>query len=203
MISAKPAGLVKSAVLWLRRRPDATAGVVAGVLYFLLPAVIGRNYRLLAQRGPYRLMWLNLLGAHYKLPLETPKPLHILLAGLLGYGPAYYALTCAMVGLGLAAAVRLGRTVTGSIWPGVIAAATVFALRGEFIYHAFSGGVEPFHAALVLLALVAVAGGRLRLASLARFVKWCTAPGRFRPGPGQRCSHISSRTRLTTPLPKA
>jgi hypothetical protein len=166
MTSAKLAGIVRGAVLYLRRRPAVSAGLVAGVICLLLPALLGRDYRLLAQREPYRLMWLNLLGAHYKLPLETPKPLHILLAGLLGSGPGFYAVTCAMVGLCVAAATRLGRIVTGSIWPGLVAVATVFALRGQFVHELLLGGTEPFHVALVLLALVAVARGRLRLASL-------------------------------------
>ena len=183
MTSAKLAGLVRSAVLYLRRRPAVAAGLVAGVICLLLPAVLGRDYRLLAQREPYRLMWLNLLGARYRLPLETPKPLHILLAGLLGSGPAFYAVTCAMVGLCVAAATRLGRIITGSVWPGVVAVATVFALRGQFVHELLMGGTEPFHVALVLLALVAVAGGRLRLASLVIFAaclcrpeSWLLAP---------------------------
>ena len=176
MTSAKPASLVRGAVLYLRRRPAVAAGLVAGVICLLLPAVLGRDYRLLAQREPYRLMWFNLLGAHYRLPLETPKPLHILLAGLLGSGPAFYAVTSAMVGLCVAAATRLGRIITGSIWPGVVAVATVFALRGEFVHQLLLGGTEPFHVALVLLSLVAVAGGRLRLASLAIFAACLCRP---------------------------
>jgi len=176
MTSAKLAGIVRGAVLELRRRPAVAAGLVAGVICLLLPAVLGRDYRLLAQREPYHLMWLNLLGAHYKLPLETPKPLHILLAGLLGSGPAFYVVTCAMVGACVAAATRLGRIITGSVWPGVIAVATVFALRGEFVHQLLLGGTEPFHVALVLLSLVAVAGGRLRLASVAIFVACLCRP---------------------------
>jgi hypothetical protein len=176
MTAAKQAGIVQRAVLELRRRPAVAAGLVAGVICLLLPAVLGRNYRLLAQREPYHLMWLNLLGAHYKLPLETPKPLHTLLAGLLGSGPAFYAVTCAMVGLCVAAATRLGRVVTGSVWPGLVAVATVFALRGQFVHELLLGGTEPFHVALVLLALVAVAGGRLRLASLVIFVACLCRP---------------------------
>jgi hypothetical protein len=172
----KLAGLARGAVLYLRRRPAVAAGLIAGVICLLLPAVLGRDYRLLAQREPYHLMWLNLLGAHYKLPLETPKPLHVLLAGLLGSGPAFYAVTCAMVGLCVAAATRLGRIVTGSVWPGLVAVATVFALRGQFVHELLLGGTEPFHVALVLLALVAVAGGRLRLASLVIFVACLCRP---------------------------
>lgn len=183
MTSAKLAGVVRGAILGLRRRPAVTAGLVAGVVCLLLPAVLGRDYRLLAQRGPYHLMWLNLLGAHYRLPLETPKPLHVLLAGLLGSGPAFYAVACAMVGACVAAATRLGRIITGSIWPGLVAVATVFALRGEFVHQLLLGGTEPFHVALILLSLVAVAGGRLRLASLVIFAaclcrpeSWLLAP---------------------------
>ncbi len=114
-------------------------------------------------------MWLNLLGANYRLNIETPKPLSVLLAGLLGSGPAFYAVTCAMVGLCVAAAIRIGRAVTGSIWPGLVAAATVFVLRGECIYLILIGGTEPFHIALVLLSIAAIASGRLRLATLAIF----------------------------------
>lgn len=160
---------MRGAACWLEHRPEVVAGVSAAVLWLLLPAVLGLDYRLVAQRGPYQLMWLNLLGANYRLNIETPKPLSVLLAGLLGSGPAFYAVTCAMVGLCVAAAIRIGRAITGSIWPGLVAAATVFVLRGECIYLILIGGTEPFHIALVLLSIVAIASGRLRLAALAIF----------------------------------
>jgi hypothetical protein len=169
-------GSARVAACWLGRRPDLVAGISAGVLYLLLPAVLGLDYRLLAQKGPYQLMWLNLLGANYRLPIETPKPLHVLLAGLLGSGPAFYAVTCAMVGLCVAAAIRLGRAVTGSYWPGLVTAMTVFALRGGFIYYILIGGTEPFHAALVLLSLVVLADGRLHLAAFAVLVACLQRP---------------------------
>jgi len=174
--SERQPGSVPGALWGLGRRPAVVAGVSAAVLWLLLPAALGLDYRLLAQKGPYQLMWLNLLGAHYRLPIETPKPLHVLLAGLLGSGPGFYAVTCVMVGLCVAAAVRLGRLVTGSNWPGIIAAATVFALRGECIYYILIGGTEPFHVALVLLALVALAAGRLRLAAFVVFAACLQRP---------------------------
>ena len=59
----------------LGKRPDVAAGIAAGSIYLLLPAALGLDYRLLAQRGQYQLMWLNLLGVHYRLPLVAPKPL--------------------------------------------------------------------------------------------------------------------------------
>jgi len=167
---------VQGTVWGLGCRPYVVAGVSAAVLWLLLPAALGLDYRLLAQKGPYQLMWLNLLGAHYRLPIETPKPLHVLLAGLLGSGPAFYAVTCAMVGVCVAVAVRLGRAITGSYWPGLIAAVTVFVLRGECIYYILIGGTEPFHVALVLLSLVALAGGRLRLAAFAVFASCLQRP---------------------------
>jgi hypothetical protein len=156
----------RGAARWIRRGPCVAAGATAGVIYLLLPLVTGLDYRMLAQRGAYQLMWSNLLGAHYKLPIETPKPLSVLFAGLFGSGTAYYALTCAMVGLCVAALVRLGKTITGSLIPGLIAAVIAFAFRGGFAYLAFTGGTEPFHLAFVLLALVALADGRSRLAAL-------------------------------------
>ncbi len=198
MIFAKLAGIVRGAGSELRRRPAVTAGIAAGILYFLLPAVLGRDYRLLAQRETYRLMWLNLLGAHYQLPLETPKPLPVLLAGLLGSGPAFYALTCAMVGLCVAAAVRLGRAITGSNWPGVIAASAVFALSGEFISRVLAGGIEPFHTALVLPALVAIAGGRLRLASLAIFAACLYRPETWSLAPIPLLLAVVTKRRFST-----
>lgn len=144
MALGKLFGGTRGVACWLGRRPHVAAGIAAGVLYLLLPAVVGLDYRLLAQRGQYQLMWLNLLGAHYRPPIDTPKPLHVLLVGLLGSGPALYAVTCVMVGLSVAAAIRLGRAITGSNWPGLLAAVTVFALRGECIYYVLIGGTEPF-----------------------------------------------------------
>lgn len=160
---------LRGAVSGLGRRPDVAAGVAAGVLYLLLPAALGLDYRLVAPRGPYQLFWLNLLGANYRLNIETPKPLSVLLAGLLGSGPAFYVVTCAMVGICVWALIRLGRAITGSNWPGLVAAVTVFALRGTSIYLILIGGTEPFHIALVLLSVVALATGRPRLAAFAVF----------------------------------
>jgi len=182
-LAEKLRALVRGAVSASGDGPVVAAGVAAGVLYLLLPAATGLDYRLLAQRGPYQLMWLNLLGAHYQLPIETPKPLSVLLAGILGSGPAFYAATCIAVGLCVAAALRLGRAISGSYWPGLVTAVTVFALRGEGIYYVLVGNAEPFHAALVLLALAAIAEGRLRLAAfvvllacLQRPEAWALAP---------------------------
>ena len=161
--------LVRGAVTACGSRPDVAAGVAAGVLYLLLPGMLGLDYRLVAQRGPYQLLWLNLLGAHYRLHIETPKPLSVLLAGLLGSGPAFYILTCAVVGLCVALVVRLGKAISGSYWPGAVAAVTVLALRGDIVYYILIGGTEAFHIALVLLAVVALASGRFRAAALAVF----------------------------------
>jgi hypothetical protein len=175
MAPGKPSS-ARGAARWVGRRPDIVAGVAAGVLYLSLPAVVGLDYRLLAPKGPYQLMWLNLLGAHYRLPIETPKPVSVLLAGLLGSGLAFYVVTCAMVGIGVWASVRLGKRISGSHWPGLIAAVTVFMLRGECIQRILAGGAEPFHVTLVLLTLVALAGGRLRLAALAVFAACLQRP---------------------------
>lgn len=160
----------------LIRRLEVGAGIVAGALYLLLPALLGLDYRLLAPKGPYQLMWLNLLGAHYRLQLETPKPLMVVLSGLVGSGLAFYAVVCVMVGLAVAALVRLGRSITGSYWPGLIAAVTVFVFRGGLMGWAFVGGTEPFHVALVLSALAALAGGRMRLATLIIFAACLLRP---------------------------
>jgi len=161
---------------WLSRRIEVSAGFVAGVVYLLLPAVLGLSYRLLAPKGPYQLMWLNLLGAHYRLQLETPKPLMVVLSGLLGSGLVFYIAVCAMVGLSVAALVRLGRSLTGSDWPGLIAALTIFVFRGGLFGWALVGGTEPFHVALVLAALAAFAGGRLRLATFIVFAACLLRP---------------------------
>jgi hypothetical protein len=165
-LTEKLRSLVGDVVSTLGSRPDVAAGVAAGVLYLLLPAALGLDYRLLAPKGPYQLMWLNLLGANYRIQLETPKPLMVVLSGVLGSGAVFYSVVCAMVGLSVAALIRLGRSITGSHWPGLIAAVAVFAFRAGLVGWAFVGGTEPFHLALVLSALVAFAGGRLRLATL-------------------------------------
>jgi hypothetical protein len=175
-LTEKLRSFVRGVVSGFGSRPDVAAGIAAGFLYLLLPAALGLNYRLLAQKGPYQLMWLNLLGANYRLPLETPKPLHVLLAGLLGSGLAFYAVTCAMVGICVWASVRLGKAITGSHWPGLVAAVTVFALRGEFVSYVLIGGTEPLHIALVLLSVLALAGGRTSLAAFAVFAACLQRP---------------------------
>jgi hypothetical protein len=159
------------------------AGAAVGLAYFVLPGVLGLSYRLLAPRGAYQFMWLNLLGAHYRLHIETPKPLSVILAGLLGSGPVFYLLTCAVVGLCVALAIRLGRVISGSFWPGAAAALALLVLRGEIIYYILIGGTEPFHIALVLLSIAALASGRFPLAALAVFgaclqrpESWALAP---------------------------
>ena len=179
----RPSSLSARVAGWLESRPEVAAGIAAVLLWLLLPFVAGLKYHLLAQKGPYQLMWLNLFGAHYRLPIETPKPLHVLLAGLLGSGAAFYAVTCVMVGLCVAAVMRMSRAVTGTVWPGLVAAATVFVLRGGCIYLVLIGGTEPYHMALVLLSLAALTDRRFRLAALAVFFAclqrpeaWALAP---------------------------
>lgn len=181
--TAKTSSIAQRMAGWFETRPEVVAGIAAVVLWLLFPAVVGLKYRLLAQKGPYQLMWLNLLGANYRLPIETPKPLHVLLAGLVGSGVAFYAVTCAMVGLCVAAVMRMSRTITGTVWPGLVAAATVFVLRGGCIYYVLIGGTEPYHMALVLLSLAALADRRFRLAAVAVFFAclqrpeaWALAP---------------------------
>ena len=196
MIPGKLFGSARGAARWLGRRPDIVAGIAAGVLYLLLPAVLGLDYRLLAQKGAYRLMWLNLLGAHYRLPIETPKPLTVLLAGLLGSGPAFYAVTCAMVGLCVVLAMRMGKVITGSFWPGLVTAVAVFVLRGECIYYILIGGTEPVHIAFVLLALVALAGGRLRLAAFSLFVACLQRPEAWSLAPLPLLAALVTRRRF-------
>jgi hypothetical protein len=202
-LTEKLRGLVRGVVSGFGRRPGVAAGVAAGVLYMLLPAVTGLDYRLLAQRGPYQLMWLNLLGARYQLPTETPKPLSVLLAGLLGSGPAFYIVTCAMVGVSVWALIRLGRAITGSFWPGLMTAVTVFALLGECIYYILVGNAEPFHAALVFLSLVALVEGRLRLAALAVLFACLQRPEAWSLAPLPLLMALGSRRRfdLTFLLP--
>jgi len=176
------------------------AGVTAAILWLLLPAVVGLHYRLLAQKGPYQLMWLNLLGADFRLPIETPKPLHVLLAGLLGSGPAFYAATCVMVGACVAAVMHLSRVIAGSVWPGLVAAATVFVLGGECLYYVLIGGTEPFHMALVLLALAALAGLHLRLAALAVFTACLQRPEAWALAPLPLLVAWWARRRLSPPV---
>jgi len=175
---------------------DVAAGVAAGATYLLLPAALGLDYRLLAQRGQYQLMWLNLLGAHYRLPIDTPKPLPVLLAGLLGSGTAFYIVTCVIVGLCVAAAMRLGKAITGSFWPGLLTAVAVFALRGECTYYVLTGGTEPFHIALILLTLVALADGRYRLATLAVFAACLTRPESWSLAPLPLLAALVTRRRF-------
>jgi len=176
-------GLLRGTARWLGLRSDVAAGAVSAVFYMLLPAVAGLDYGLLAPKGTYRLMWLNVLGAHYRLPIETPKPLHVLLAGVLGSGLGFYVVTCLMVGVCFAAAIRLGRAITGSSSPGLFAVVAALALRGGFTSSVLSGGVEPFHVAFVLLCLGALADGRpgfaafmMFLACLVRPETWLLAP---------------------------
>ena len=61
-LTEKLRGLVRGVTSGSGRGPDVEAGVAAGVIYLLLPAALGFDYRLLAPRELYQLMWLNLLG---------------------------------------------------------------------------------------------------------------------------------------------
>jgi len=55
--------------------------LICFLAFAAMPFVFGFSY-FFEMSTAYLVMWKNLLGAHYKLPIETPKPLIILLTGI-------------------------------------------------------------------------------------------------------------------------
>lgn len=91
----------------------------------------------LRSRAVYRLMWLNLVGHQYRMPIDTPKPLLVLRAGLLGE-TAYFVAAALVFALLAVVFRRVAKALTGRGWPGLVAFALVFVgnryvLPGPFL----------------------------------------------------------------------
>jgi hypothetical protein len=138
------------------------------VALLLLPLVFGGK-----REDPffsYKIMWLNLLGHHYGLPPETPKPLFAALCGILWHA-ALYPVMCAFTAGVLWLLMKLAAHFGAPYWAG-LAAFLLFlfcntTVLPEFILPAYYpmlyffvllGGVysfikkRPVPAALFLLA---------------------------------------------------
>lgn len=103
------------------RAPERALLAVCMATYIallLLPLVFGGN-----REDPflsYRIMWLNLLGHHYSLPPETPKPLFAALCGLLWHG-ALYPVMCAFAAGVLWLLMKLAVHFGAPYWAGLAA----------------------------------------------------------------------------------
>ncbi len=150
-------------------------------------------------RAIYRLMWLNLVGHDYRLPLDTPKPLLVARAGLSGE-TAYWVAAALAFALLAVLFRRLGDRLFGLGAAGLgafllVAAGNAYVLPGPFLtgywpltYYtllALAGWclLDDRHgAAFVVVGL----SGLLRpeswalAAALAAWTAW-REPGRFRP----------------------
>jgi len=68
--------------------------IILTFLFFLLSFSWFFHYFSSKFTDGYKIMWLNFLGADYKLPLETPKPLIALLAGVLSHYYYFFIAFC-------------------------------------------------------------------------------------------------------------
>lgn len=85
----------------------------------------------------YRLMWLNFVGHHYRMPIDTPKPLLVFRAGLFGE-TGYFVVGVLLFALLAVAFRRVAKALSGRGWPGLVAFALVFlgnryVLPGPFL----------------------------------------------------------------------
>ena len=112
--------------------------MAAYIVLLLLPLVFGGK-----REDPffsYKIMWLNILGHHYGLPPETPKPLFIVLCGLLWHG-ALYSVMCAFGAGVLWLLMKLAVHFGASCWTGLAAFVLFIACNTtvlpEFILSAY------------------------------------------------------------------
>lgn len=105
----------------LRRLPlvgDAAVYLPAAALTAWVPRLAGGHLNNLAY-FPYRVMWLNLLGHRYRMPIDTPKPLYVALAGLFPGRPSFFV-AAGLFALTAVYAVRLSRLLFDARWPGLL-----------------------------------------------------------------------------------
>jgi hypothetical protein len=113
--------LIHSAPPSPTRKPDwqFIALFSAGFVFLLfLPLLFGGK-----REDPYftyKIMWLNYLGHHFKLPLETPKPLFAFLCGIIGHG-ALYPIICGFSAGTLALLMKLAQKLGKPQWTGFVA----------------------------------------------------------------------------------
>lgn len=101
----------------------------------------------------YRLMWLNLVGHSYRMPIDTPKPLLVLRAGVLGETAYFVAGTLLFAVLAVTFR-RVAKSLTGHGWPGLVAFALVFLGNRYVLPGPFLISYWP----VVYFALVSAAG---------------------------------------------
>jgi len=88
----------------------------------------------------YKIMWLNYLGRHFKLPLETPKPLFALVCGTIGHSALYPAICIFTTGI-LALLMKTAQKFGKPFWAGAVAFVLFMACNTivipEFIMSAY------------------------------------------------------------------
>jgi hypothetical protein len=90
----------------------------AFILLLLLPLIFGGKRE--DAYFTYKIMWLNYLGHHFKLPLETPKPLFAFLCGIVGHG-ALYPVICGLSAGVLALLMKISQKLGKPFWIGLVA----------------------------------------------------------------------------------
>lgn len=108
--------------------PDAALYLPVALVAALLPLHFGGYVHELSH-AIYRLMWLNFVGHGYRAPLDTPKPLLIVRAGLLA-GPAYFVAGAAIFATLAVFFARLSDRLLGNRYVGVGAFLLVFLGNG-------------------------------------------------------------------------
>jgi hypothetical protein len=87
------------------------------IILLLLPLIFGGKRE--DAYFTYKIMWLNYLGHHFKLPLETPKPLFAFLCGIVGHG-ALYPVICGLSAGVLALLMKISQKLGKSFWAGLV-----------------------------------------------------------------------------------
>jgi len=116
---------------------------VAFFLFFILLAGIFRPPVTSWMSAAYRLIWFDLFGAHYKLPLETPKPLMAFLCGVLP-DQATYFISSLLMALWLTAMLALSRAMTGKYFYGGLAAVLCVFANTEILPAVFLAGYSSW-----------------------------------------------------------
>jgi hypothetical protein len=88
------------------------------ILLLLLPMIFGGKRE--DAYFTYKIMWLNYLGHHFKLPLETPKPLFAFLCGIVGHDALYPVICGFSMGV-LALLMKIAQKFGKPFWAGLVA----------------------------------------------------------------------------------
>ncbi|MCP4652145.1 MAG: hypothetical protein GY858_02020 [Candidatus Omnitrophica bacterium] len=105
------------------------------IFFLLLPEFLKVNF----QNDfaiTYHVIWRNFLGANYKLSIEIPKPLMVLLHGLLSPKFAYF-ISVFFSALWVAVSMKLSKRIVGNYLNGFFAAILMFTASREIIWSFF------------------------------------------------------------------